>query len=191
MKGSQTEIESVRAQIDEVLKELDALVVGLSDEQLRWSPGQGRWSIVDCLEHLNVSGGWFTKQMGFGIRQGRERGWTDPGHAFRPRPFDRLYAWILEPPVRRLKAPAPAASRPQRQASPAEVVSTFRKLQETIRERLQEAEGLDLRRARARSPFSKHIRFSLGGCFRVALAHERRHLWQARQVRDAPGFPAS
>jgi hypothetical protein len=30
----------------------------------------------------------------------------------------------------------------------------------------------------------------LGPCFAFLAAHERRHLWQAWQVRKDPGFPA-
>jgi hypothetical protein len=34
------------------------------------------------------------------------------------------------------------------------------------------------------------LKFTLGQAFRLLAAHERRHLWQARNVRNAPNFPA-
>jgi hypothetical protein len=43
---------------------------------------------------------------------------------------------------------------------------------------------------KARSPVSKRIRFSLGAAFAAISAHQRRHLWQARQLRNDPAFPA-
>ena len=37
---------------------------------------------------------------------------------------------------------------------------------------------------------SSLIKLSLGQSFALMTAHERRHLWQAAQVREAAGFPA-
>jgi hypothetical protein len=34
------------------------------------------------------------------------------------------------------------------------------------------------------------VNWSLGGFFQMMLAHERRHTFQARQVRQNPAFPA-
>ena len=52
------------------------------------------------------------------------------------------------------------------------------------------AEGLDFRRIKVRSQFGP-MSFSLGATFLIVLAHERRHLWQARQVRIADTFPSA
>jgi len=32
------------------------------------------------------------------------------------------------------------------------------------------------------------LRMPLGAYFAFVIAHDRRHLWQGRQVREAPGF---
>ena len=40
-----------------------------------------------------------------------------------------------------------------------------------------------------RSPVTKLLRLSLGQEFALLIAHEQRHLWQARQVRANPQFP--
>jgi hypothetical protein len=36
-----------------------------------------------------------------------------------------------------------------------------------------------------RSPVASWLHYSLGIGFQIFLAHERRHLWQARQVRHS------
>ena len=46
-----------------------------------------------------------------------------------------------------------------------------------------------LARARVRSPAVAWLRIPLGSGFGVMAAHERRHLWQARKITGAPGFP--
>ncbi len=54
--------------------------------------------------------------------------------------------------------------------------------------RLMRADGLDLARVRVISPVSRCFRLPLGAYFAFVMAHDRRHLWQARQVRTLPGF---
>lgn len=59
-----------------------------------------------------------------------------------------------------------------------------------MRDLLDEAAGLDLNHTRFVNPFISVIRFSVGTGFQVITSHERRHLWQAANVRANPGFPA-
>jgi hypothetical protein len=50
--------------------------------------------------------------------------------------------------------------------------------------RVRQANGLDLSRVRVVSPLTSLMRMSLGQCFGLLAAHERRHLWQAARVRE-------
>jgi hypothetical protein len=49
--------------------------------------------------------------------------------------------------------------------------------------RVSQSRGLDVMRIKVQSPFTSWIRYALGFSFDLALAHERRHLRQAWQVR--------
>lgn len=51
--------------------------------------------------------------------------------------------------------------------------------------RLCLARDLDLNRIRFRNPFIGLLRYSVGTALLVIGAHDRRHLWQANQVRAA------
>jgi hypothetical protein len=68
-------------------------------------------------------------------------------------------------------------------------MAAFRAYQVQYVDRLRQANGLDLARARVRSPVATWIQVPLGTGFAAMTAHERRHLWQARRVIEAPGFP--
>ena len=72
-----------------------------------------------------------------------------------------------------------------------EILAAFRAYQVQYIDRLRQANGLDLARARVRSPAASWIHVPLGTGFMAMTAHERRHLWQARRVLDAPGFPGT
>ena len=62
-------------------------------------------------------------------------------------------------------------------------------LQDEIIRRVIAADGLDLGGIRMSSPISRRFKMSLGQWFAFLAAHERRHLWQAWQVRKDPAFP--
>jgi hypothetical protein len=55
--------------------------------------------------------------------------------------------------------------------------------------RIRDAEGVDLARTRVASPLLPLLRMGLADILGFLLAHERRHLWQARQVRERAEFP--
>ena len=60
-----------------------------------------------------------------------------------------------------------------------------------LAELIQNADGLDL--ARAKTPFGDlkwvKIKMPLGARLAHLITHDRRHLWQAEQVRNGPNFP--
>jgi hypothetical protein len=70
-------------------------------------------------------------------------------------------------------------------------MNAFSAWQDRLVERVRRADGLDLRRARRRSPILPIMKWSLGTMFALVLTHERRHIWQARQVRNEQRFPDS
>ena len=65
----------------------------------------------------------------------------------------------------------------------------FRRLHEALLDRLAEADGLDLAALKTTSPAARFFTLTLGQCFGALAAHDRRHLWQARQVLAHPDFP--
>lgn len=175
--------------------EARAVAAGLTSDQIRWRPADDRWSVAECLEHLVLTGEVYLKAFDDAIERGRSQGKTS-GDAYRPSLIGRWVARSLEPPPG-LKLPAPGIVRPRLEPEQAwgdergDPLAAFLDLREAFHERLLAADGLDLGAIRMSSPFLSMIRFDLGSAFRIVAAHERRHLWQARQVREAQGLPTT
>ena len=62
-------------------------------------------------------------------------------------------------------------------------------LQDRLLAATEKADGLDLAASRIASPAMRFLRFDVPTWLAVTEAHERRHLAQARDVRDHPAFP--
>ncbi len=174
---------AIQTFLDELLsirQDAPGVAAELTDEQFNWRPSPRQWSMAECFDHLNIIGEAYLPALDAAIAKGGARGLTtqDP---FAYGWLERLFVRGMEPPVRR-RFRSPAKFRPAGRHSRERVMERFAALQQAIGERLQCADGLDLRRIRVRSQAAP-IRFTLGATFGIVLAHERRHIWQARQVR--------
>ena len=161
------------------------LVEGLSDEQLTRAPGKGGWSVVACLDHLNVTGYELLPRVDevlAKVRPGEVKG----GKPFRLGFFNRMMLRWMEPPSRS-RAKSPKLYLPREGSSPRDVIREFVELQGELIKRLWDADGIDLSKVRVPSPVSRLIRFNLGMWFAFTAAHERRHLWQIERLLAAGG----
>jgi len=163
------------------------LSLGLSELQFQWRPAPEKWSIGECLDHLNMAWGMLPR-FDRRIAQGREKGLSGTG-PFRAGLLAGFYIRSIEPPVR-LRLPSPKLYRPRLDLRLEEVLPRFRELQEELQRRVEESRGLDLARLRLSSPVTRRFKMSLAEWFAFLAAHQRRHLWQARRVREHARFPA-
>lgn len=181
------------AELRDAGEEADAVAGGLAHGQLWWRPGDERWSIGECLDHLVRTGEAYLEALDDGIREGRRRSLVAAGPHRRTLWGRWLPRWLEPPPRLRIRAPARIRPRPPDGDGPTpadpDPLPRFLALRGRIGERLEAADGLDLGRVRVTSPFVSFFRFDLESAFRIVAAHERRHLWQARQVRETDGFP--
>ena len=181
------EIDEFRSQFERISVEADALVAPLSDEQFAWQPAPDVWSVSLCLDHLNVTARAYLPVMDDGVAEAVRRGFYGAG----PYSYNwvgRLMVYLVQPTTR-LRAKAPAIFRPEPSRSRHDVMAAFRAYQVQYIDRLHQANGLDLARGRVASPVARWLRMPLGSGFAVMLAHERRHLAQARRLLSAEGFP--
>ena len=179
-------------QFEDLARDAHDLTASLSAEQFNWSPEAGRWSIAQCLDHLNAVAKPYAEALTRGIAEAKSRGQAaGPGVS-----YSWLERWMIRslepPPGRRLPAPkmfAPAASADHYQVDG--VVSEFTTIRAGLIELLELANAVDVGRAKITSPVTRFLRLRIGAAFAFLAAHDRRHIWQARQVRKSSGFPES
>jgi hypothetical protein len=174
--------------IDAADRAADVMAAACTDEQFHWRPREGQgWSIGQCLDHLATINVVYGDAIRRGIENARARGWTRRAAAV-PGFFGALFVKSLEPPVtRRLRAPANA--RPGSSKSRDEILAAYHAAHQRIRALTTDAAEIDTNRARFVNPFLRVLRVRVSTGLRVIAAHDRRHLWQAEQVRKAPGYP--
>ncbi|HKX31509.1 MAG TPA: DinB family protein [Blastocatellia bacterium] len=174
-------------QVEEIKQDAGRLVQGLTREQFNWCPEPGRWSIAECLEHLNITARLYFPLLIQTINEARANGISSQG----PFRYSWLGNWFVrsaEPPPK-IKFKAPKRYRPLPGLTISEVWPAFLVFQDRLLELINRANGVDLARVKIQLPTMSFIKLGLGQALGLITAHERRHLWQARQVKDHPNFP--
>jgi DinB family protein len=179
--------QSVSRDIADSRRRAEALVAGLSAEQLARRPDPGKWSIAECLAHLNVTAATVQKIMARGIEQGKTEKKFGSG-PFSIGPKGRLMVWIAEPPPKfRLRAPKNVRP-PATIDDPLHLLPEFLYAQEEWQRLMREQEGLDLAKTIVgQGPF----RMRLAATLPWMMAHQRRHLLQAENVKRQMSSAAS
>src|SRR6476646_5669083 len=99
------DVQSISRDIADSRRRAQALVDSVSADQLARRPDPAKWSIVECLAHLNMTATTVQKLMARGIDQAKQEKRFGEG-PFSIGPKGRLLVWIAEPPPKfRIRAP--------------------------------------------------------------------------------------
>jgi hypothetical protein len=162
-----------------------ALVDGCDETTGTWRPAPGSWSIAECLDHLATSNRVYLAAMRPSAERARERGRLRRGPAV-PGLLGGWFVRSLEPPARRgLRTRAPRTIQPRSSPALADAAQQFFASHHEVERFLAGFADLDLAGVGFPNPFLRGVRFSLATGIHVLAAHERRHLWQARNVESA------
>ena len=183
------DLSALTAQVEAIRRDANALTAGLTDNQFNWQPDPSRWSIAHCLQHLVVSADGLVPLQETAIERGRARGLLSDG-PYRHGWLGTMIAGSIEPPIKRRFKTARALV-PTGRHTVAALLGAFQQRQNRLEEVITRSRGLDLGKVRVPFPGLPIVRLSLGQSIAFTLGHERRHLWQAREVRDDARFPAS
>jgi hypothetical protein len=175
-------LEEVEKELNEATRRAWTLVQSTDARLFTVRPDPSSWSAAECISHLSISTQSFLPVLNAALEDARKRGLVTKGkRKLKMDILGRVLRWFLEPPIRtKTKTSAPFVPRSVR--AKAEAFGEFASLQQKLAELLLAARGLDLTRIKIISPFDKRVKYNVFSAFRILVAHERRHLWQAEQA---------
>lgn len=181
------DLDGLVARLEVQRREALDLIEPLDPQQFNWRPGPDRWSVGQCLHHLNQTNGKLLPVLEQAMARGRHRNQTAAG-PFRYGLFARWFRDSMKPDFKKpLKSPRiyrPEVSR----LDMAQVADEFDHSLEALARIIGQADGLDLAGIKAASPVSRFLRIPIGIWFESMVVHDDRHLQQARRVTAEPGF---
>jgi hypothetical protein len=182
------QLAAVKEQYLLARERLRHLCKGLTEETWAAGPPGGGWSVAECVVHLNLTTDSYLPKIDAAIDEGLSKRLEGSG------PFGRgvlgaLLIWWLEPPYKRGSKTTPAFV-PSDVPSMAETLELFDLRQQELQGRVDRAAGLALDKLKVTSAFDARVSYNLYATFAILAAHQRRHLWQAEQVRADVSRPA-
>lgn len=178
--NSETLLDELQGHVRELILEANRLL-HLSREVLQQSPGPGRWSVAQVMEHLN----FYNRHYVPAIRSKLQGHGTSPSTGFRPGWLGDYFTKLMQPGengtvAKKMKAPnnAVPAAQPDGHAQ----IRAFIDHQQQLLNLLEDAKSANISSIRVPTSLSRFIALKLGDTFRFFIAHEQRHFVQVRRV---------
>ena len=150
-------------------------------DALRHHPRPDAWSALDCVEHMNLFYDDYLPRVERAVQGGKPSAEQNYSSGF----FGKMMINSLRPQQgkRRMKIKTFKKMTPKTDDKPTEpVFAAFFRHHTQLAELLAQAAPLDWNRVKVASAIGPILRFKLGDCFRIMLAHTERHLLQAQEA---------
>jgi hypothetical protein len=170
---------------DELLHSTDRLITvargfkELSPEQLNHKSNPDSWSILECVEHLNLYGDFYLPAI---AQQMQIQSATKPGVVFRSGLIGNYFAGLMKGMNGKIKKmKSPPDKNPAHSALSSTTIDRFIKQQERMKALIQQSQEADLTKVKVPITLTTLVRLRLGDTFRFVVYHNERHIAQAER----------
>ncbi|GGG31227.1 DinB family protein [Hymenobacter glacieicola] len=155
----------------------------LTDDQLNRGPGPGKWSVGQCLEHLNIVGGLYLPVMSRKIKAAKERG-SKPAelvvHGF----FGQKMTEAMRVPATEKAMKTPQQYAPSGSRLPRTVLEVFSRQLDELDNLIVQAREINANTVRIPNPIIPLLLPRLTDALELLVEHMKRHILQAERVLD-------
>jgi len=176
-KDTQSIIQTVR-------NEFNALTI---DQQI-WKPNPEKWSIAECLEHLNIYGRYYLPIITTNIEKANNQAEATYSSGLLGNYFVNAMLPKAGNVVNKMKTPTaynPTKSKMENK----DYLNDFLEQQETLLNLLEQSKKVNLQNTKIPISLSKWVKIKLGDTFRFIIAHNQRHILQAQKLTKQEHFP--
>lgn len=177
------DLEHLSLQFAEADARMHRLAESVTDREWGMRPASGGWSIDECVAHITLTNQRYVPILAEASDAAPVFGDGELPVRLHRDLAGRFLSWMMEPPVR-FRVPTRPEFVPNGTVSRARTMATFDAAQAAIQQQIRAMDGLDITTIRVTSPFNTSLRYSAYSALHILAAHERRHLWQAEQVRE-------
>lgn len=147
-------------------------------EKLNWKASDDSWSMLECLEHLNLYGDFYLPE----IKRVIEKSSTPSEETFSSGLLGNYFANSMLPKQGMKTMKTFADKNPAGSALDASHLKRFIEQQQAMLQLQASAASVSLRKTKTGISISKWIRLRLGDTFRFVINHNERHLVQAEKI---------
>ncbi len=160
---------------------------GMDKIKLGYPLTNGKWTAVQALEHLNMYNRYYLPAIETAIKESK----TGRSAWFNPGTLGNYFTNMMKPSnvfEVKNKMKTQKSYNPPAALNAEKVIAEFSVHQQKLESLLDACRNHDMNAIRIPITVSKFIKFKLGDTFRFLIAHEQRHLVQARNAIHALGI---
>ncbi len=159
---------------------VETLFVLLSDEELLWKPDAQRWSVAECIQHLNLTNRHYVGEM---HRVLGKSGAHAPTANYKPGYFGRKLYTRMHPDQINKKVKTFGKLNPENARLDARtVLNEYLDRGREVVALIEKSRSVDIGKIRINSAIGPLLRFKLGDAIQIVVNHDMRHLLQAQRV---------
>lgn len=186
MPAASRQLDQVRATLDDARRRFDALTAAVTDAAWNRRPRADRWSVAECIAHLNLSAAAMLPLIDRALADARAHPPVGE-RAYRPTLLGRVLAATMGPTPRlggfvigAVRTPPPFV--PGSELPRAQVTAEFLRWQAEDERVVHAAAGLAMDRVRIESPFRAGAFYDGWSALVIVARHKLRHLVQAERA---------
>lgn len=155
-----------------------------SAEQLNYRKSDNSWSMLECIEHLNLYGRFYIPEITKRLEEYAKNSFAKKQQNiyFRSGWLGNYFAKSMLPKDKPNKMKTFQSMNPIHSKLEVSVIDEFITQQSELLQLLRKAETADLTKIKTGVSISKWIRLRLGDTLRVVIYHNMRHIEQVRRI---------
>lgn len=173
--------ETLIAELTEMTKQHISFAAALkekSDIQLNWKVNQESWSILECLEHLNLYGDFYIPEIEKVIQNSKSKSES----IFKSSIIGNYFAESMLPKEKLNKMKTFKDKNPLNSFLDRNAIDRFINQQIKFLELLDKARTISLNKEKTSISITVLIKLRLGDTFRFVISHNIRHLKQIEKI---------
>lgn len=151
----------------------------LTEQELNWKESAESWSVLECVEHLNLYGDFYLPEI-------RRRIAAAPTavqqSVFKSGLLGNYFAEVMLPKEKLNKMKTFKDKNPVGSRLSKAVLQRFTDQQKEMLDLLNKARKVNLSKVKTAISITKLLKLRLGDTFRVVIYHNQRHIEQAKKV---------
>lgn len=184
MQSTRQLLQNLRSSLEEMSQYFHESISAQPEAILNQTPGDGGWSAIQVLDHLNFYSRWYLPRLEDAFRESRKRNLAAQPY-FKSGWLGGYFTRMMKPRedgsvASKMKAPANAI--PATTLDCAAVLLEFEQHLQHMNSLLKLAENADLLHTRVTTSLSSLIRLKSGDAFCFVMAHAERHFAQIKRI---------
>jgi hypothetical protein len=179
-------VEDLIIEVKKIQVYTQSIIEPMTIEHLMLRPDPKCWSVLECVEHMNLSSGHYISRLEKLIPKLEINAKVTAGYDFKPGFLGEKFSVGILP-----KEDGTVSStmktffffEPKKAAiKKHKSLEEFIQMNNTMLEMLEKARAINLNKGRVTSTLGPWLRFKTGDAFRFSIAHNRRHMVQVERI---------